>query len=81
MKLYSVTTEEMSRTANQLADSFMDRLLRDGVITKEAYDAAARYQFVCYEKGFWRRAFGKWLGDSDSPDQLKYTIVRADPHP
>jgi len=79
MKVYSLTTEELTRSANKAVLSMAQKLYSSGAIDEETYRIMTEdFAIVVAEKDFFGKVVAKALGrDAKHDDMVYYTCVQV----
>jgi hypothetical protein len=74
---YSLDVAGLTEAFNNVKDSLLDTMQRDGIIA-DAEALGGKYIVVVHKKGWFGQAYDKLFGkDDDKPDKLKFSILRT----
>lgn len=75
LKMYSMTSEDLTQDINNAVAVFLSALETDGLLTKPAIDILGEYAVVVCQKGFFGKVIDKLRGMEDN--NTYFRVVRV----
>ncbi len=71
------TPTQLTEEVNSMKEIFLDRMVRENIISKDSVSEMNKYCFVIIEKGFFGKVWDKIFFKKDEDKSVKIIIVKV----